>query len=84
MTATSACRRQAPRCEISLAMVTSWHIANIVERDVCEHRLDQAYINRGNDATVQDWQIMRDMVREKNHPAASAGVTIGPPRRSRP
>ncbi|MCY1013738.1 hypothetical protein OV079_51095 [Nannocystis pusilla] len=54
---------------ISLAMVTSWHIANIVERDVREHRLDRAYIDRVNDATVQDWQIMRNMVREKYSPA---------------
>lgn len=54
---------------ISLAMVTSWHIANIVERDVREHRLDRAYIARVNEATVQDWQIMRNMVREKYSPA---------------
>lgn len=54
---------------ISLAMVTSWHIANIVERDVREGRIDQEYIDRVNDATAQDWQIMRNMVREKYSPA---------------
>jgi len=50
---------------ISLGLVTSWHIANIVERDLRERRLDTAYIDRVNRATRQDWEMMRNVVREK-------------------
>lgn len=54
---------------ISLAMATSWHIANIAERDVREGKLDREYIEHVNTAMGQDWQITRNMVREKFSPA---------------
>ncbi|MEO5730373.1 MAG: FAD-dependent oxidoreductase, partial [Byssovorax sp.] len=50
---------------VSLALVTSWHFANIVEKHVREGELDRAYIDHVNRATRQDWHIMRNMVREK-------------------
>ncbi|NNC10177.1 FAD-dependent oxidoreductase, partial [Corallococcus exiguus] len=54
---------------IALALVSSWHIANIVERHVKTRRIDQAYIDRVNEATRQDWHMLRNMVREKYTPA---------------
>jgi 2-polyprenyl-6-methoxyphenol hydroxylase-like FAD-dependent oxidoreductase len=50
---------------IALALVTSWHLANIIQRDVQDGRLDREYIRRINRATRQDWQLLRNMVREK-------------------
>ena len=50
---------------ISLALVTSWHIANIVERDLRQNQLDERYIQRVNRATKQDWLMMRNLVRYK-------------------
>jgi len=50
---------------ISLALVTSWHIANIVQRDLREEHLDSTYIQRVNRATKQDWLMMRNLVRHK-------------------
>lgn len=54
---------------ISLALVTSWHVANIVEKDVVHGELDRRYIARVNEATVQDWQMMRTTTRVKYSPA---------------
>lgn len=54
---------------IALALVTSWHLANVIERDLIDRRLDTAYIGRINDATRQDWHMLRNMVREKYTPA---------------
>jgi 2-polyprenyl-6-methoxyphenol hydroxylase-like FAD-dependent oxidoreductase len=54
---------------IALGLVSSWHIANVMERDLHEHRLDRAYIDRINQATRQDWHMLRNMVREKYTPA---------------
>ncbi|MET8975815.1 FAD-dependent oxidoreductase [Streptomyces sp. NPDC004539] len=54
---------------IALALVTSWHLANLVQRDVQEGRLDLPYIERINRATRQDWHMLRNMVREKYTPA---------------
>ncbi|HEY8981053.1 MAG TPA: FAD-dependent oxidoreductase [Streptomyces sp.] len=54
---------------IALALVTSWHLANLVQRDVQEGRLDRPYIDRINRATRQDWHMLRNMVREKYTPA---------------
>ncbi|MEV4376130.1 FAD-dependent monooxygenase [Streptosporangium sp. NPDC049644] len=48
---------------------TSWHLANIIERDLKEDRLDTRYIRRVNKSTYQDWLIIRNMVREKYTPA---------------
>ena len=50
---------------IALALVTSWHIANVIERDAREGLLDRPYIARINRATRQDWHMLRNMVREK-------------------
>lgn len=50
---------------IALALVTSWHLANIIQRDVQDGRLDREYIRRINRATRQDWRLLRNMVREK-------------------
>lgn len=54
---------------IALGLVSSWHIANVIERDLHEQRLDHAYIDRINHATRQDWHMLRNMVREKYTPA---------------
>ncbi|MGN9913471.1 NAD(P)/FAD-dependent oxidoreductase [Phytohabitans sp. LJ34] len=50
---------------ISLSLATSWHGANIVERDLREGVLDTKYIKRVNDAVLADWRIMRSMVQSK-------------------
>lgn len=50
---------------ISLALVTSWHIANVMERDLRDHQLDLAYIQRINENTREDWHMLRNMVKEK-------------------
>ncbi|HVI48995.1 MAG TPA: FAD-dependent monooxygenase [Chitinophaga sp.] len=54
---------------ISHNMVSSWHITNIVEKDLKEKKLDRAYIERVNTNMVQDWVIVRNMVKEKFTPA---------------
>ncbi|RDI19322.1 2-polyprenyl-6-methoxyphenol hydroxylase-like FAD-dependent oxidoreductase [Lentzea flaviverrucosa] len=50
---------------IALALVTSWHLANVVQRDVHQGLLDRPYIARINRNTRQDWHMLRNMVREK-------------------
>jgi 2-polyprenyl-6-methoxyphenol hydroxylase-like FAD-dependent oxidoreductase len=50
---------------ISLSLVTSWHVANIIEQDVHHGKLDEKYIARVNEATWFDWQMMRNMVKGK-------------------
>lgn len=50
---------------ISLSMVASWHIANIMQSDVATKRLDAGYIRQVNKALVADWRIMRSMVKSK-------------------
>jgi hypothetical protein len=50
---------------ISLSMTTSWHIANIMQRDVQEGSLDRGYIKQVNRAVTADWRIMRSMVHSK-------------------
>jgi 2-polyprenyl-6-methoxyphenol hydroxylase-like FAD-dependent oxidoreductase len=50
---------------IALALVTSWHLANVIERDLRDQVLDTAYIQYINEATKEDWQIIRNMLREK-------------------
>lgn len=50
---------------ISLALVSSWHIANLVEQDLRGEGMDREYLERVNRATRQDWHIMRNMIREK-------------------
>ena len=54
---------------ISLAFASSWHIANIVQEDLQSGQLDTDYIRQVNRATVQDWRMMRNMVRTKFSPA---------------
>lgn len=54
---------------ISLALATSWHAANIVERDLRDGVLDTAYINHVNRATLADWMIMQTIVKYKYSPA---------------
>ncbi|WP_394829320.1 NAD(P)/FAD-dependent oxidoreductase [Pendulispora albinea] len=58
---------------MSLAFVTSWHIANIVSRDVSEKRLEREYIRRVNDQTHSDWLMMRNMLVSKYTTAARDG-----------
>ncbi len=50
---------------MSLAMVTSWHITNIIERDLRENHLDREYIDRVNIHTRMDWHIMRNLIKAK-------------------
>jgi 2-polyprenyl-6-methoxyphenol hydroxylase-like FAD-dependent oxidoreductase len=50
---------------MSLALVTSWHAANILERDIKEKVLDKGYIDHVNDATLADWLLVRSMVKYK-------------------
>ena len=58
---------------ISLSLVTSWHIANIVEKDVLANHLDTEYIETVNHNTHQDWQILRNMFKPKYSPAMADG-----------
>ena len=50
---------------ISLSMTTSWHVANIAQRDIQEGTLETAYLDHVNRAVTADWRIMRSMVRSK-------------------
>ncbi|WP_263065096.1 NAD(P)/FAD-dependent oxidoreductase [Dickeya dadantii] len=50
---------------IALALVTSWHVTNIMQRDIGQGQLDQRYINEVNDATRQDWHMLRNAVKVK-------------------
>jgi len=54
---------------ISLSLSTSWHCANIAERDLREGVLDTAYIGHVNNAVLADWRIMRSVVKFKYGPA---------------
>ncbi len=56
---------------VSLSMTTSWHIANIAQKDIQQGALDTAYIDRVNNAATADWRIMRSMVRSKYSPAVA-------------
>jgi 2-polyprenyl-6-methoxyphenol hydroxylase-like FAD-dependent oxidoreductase len=58
---------------ISLALASSWHLCNIIQRDLREGFLDQKYINRVNKYTVQDWLMMRNLVKEKYTRAIADG-----------
>ena len=50
---------------MSLAFVSSWHSANILERDIKEGVLDTDYIDHVNEATLADWLLVRGMVKHK-------------------
>jgi 2-polyprenyl-6-methoxyphenol hydroxylase-like FAD-dependent oxidoreductase len=50
---------------LSLSMTTSWHGANIAERDLRDGVLDTAYIRHVNNAVLADWRIMRSVVKSK-------------------
>lgn len=50
---------------MSLAMVTSWHLTNIIERDLRENVLDREYVERVNIHTRMDWHIMRNLIKVK-------------------
>lgn len=58
---------------ISLSVATSWHFANIVERDLAAGHLDRDYIDRVNRCADADWRIMRSMVKYKYRPAIADG-----------
>lgn len=58
---------------ISLSLSMSWHVANIVERDVRDEDLDVEYLRRANRAAVADWRIMRSMIKSKYGPAIADG-----------
>ncbi|MGW9438096.1 FAD-dependent oxidoreductase [Streptomyces sp. NPDC055607] len=44
---------------------TSWHVSNIIQKHLDTGELDGDYVDRVNQATFQDWLIIRNMVREK-------------------
>ena len=50
---------------MSMAFVTSWHIANIIEKDFFDNSLDIEYIDRVNTHTTQDWKMLRNLVKFK-------------------
>lgn len=50
---------------MSLALVTSWHLCNIIERDLRDQVLDREYIDRVNTHTRMDWHIMRNLIKVK-------------------
>lgn len=50
---------------MSHSFVASWHVANIAEADVKQRGLDGAYVERVNRYLVEDWRVVRNMVREK-------------------
>lgn len=50
---------------ISLNLLTSWHTCNIIEKDLNGEPLDVDYIDRVNEATHQDWLILRNTVKQK-------------------
>jgi 2-polyprenyl-6-methoxyphenol hydroxylase-like FAD-dependent oxidoreductase len=50
---------------LSLSLSTSWHTANIAERDLRDGVLDTGYVDRVNRASQADWRLMRCMVRHK-------------------
>ena len=50
---------------ISLSMVASWHLANIMQSDVATGKLDTGYVRQVNKALTADWRIMRSMVQAK-------------------
>jgi 2-polyprenyl-6-methoxyphenol hydroxylase-like FAD-dependent oxidoreductase/peroxiredoxin len=50
---------------VSLSLVTSWHIANIMEGDLRHNTLDREYITRVNRGTRADWHMMRNTIVEK-------------------
>ncbi|SIO84429.1 NAD(P)/FAD-dependent oxidoreductase [Nocardiopsis sp. JB363] len=54
---------------MSQAMLTSWHGANIVERDVCDGVLDTDYIDHVNRSMKADWLLIRSMVKHKFSPS---------------
>lgn len=58
---------------MSLAYVTSWHLANVIQKDVLEGHLDKPYIERVNDAHWGDWLMLRNMVVSKYTTAAKDG-----------
>ena len=58
---------------ISLALVTSWHICNIIEEDLRGGHLNCQYIDRVNEHTTQDWLMMRNIIKEKYTSAIADG-----------
>lgn len=58
---------------VSLSLSMSWHVANIVERDVRDGDLDTEYLHRANRAAVADWRILRSMIKGKYTPAIADG-----------
>ncbi|MFJ6215676.1 NAD(P)/FAD-dependent oxidoreductase [Streptomyces sp. NPDC092296] len=54
---------------MSQAMLTSWHGANIVERDLREGVLDTEYVQRVNRSMKADWFLIRSIVKHKFSPA---------------
>lgn len=58
---------------MSHSFVASWHIGNIVEEDLKTGRVDTAYVKRVNTALVEDWRMIRNMVRGKFSGATADG-----------
>jgi 2-polyprenyl-6-methoxyphenol hydroxylase-like FAD-dependent oxidoreductase len=54
---------------VSLSLTSSWHGANIAQRDIRDGTLDARYIRQVNRATLADWRLLRSMVRGKYSPA---------------
>jgi hypothetical protein len=58
---------------MSVALVTSWHVANVVEEHRRRGRLDRAYIARINESTRCDWLMLRNMIVDKYSTAIGDG-----------
>ena len=50
---------------ISMSLMTSFHISNIVYKDVRENELDTEYIDLMNRNLKEDWLIIRNIIKEK-------------------
>lgn len=50
---------------LSMSLTTSFHISNIVYRDITENYLDTKYINMVNHNITQDWLIIRNIIKDK-------------------
>lgn len=50
---------------ISMSLKTSFHISDIVYRDITENYLDTEYIKRVNRNFTEDWLIVRSFIKEK-------------------
>jgi 2-polyprenyl-6-methoxyphenol hydroxylase-like FAD-dependent oxidoreductase len=50
---------------MSISLVISWHITNVIERDVLENVMDSRYVKRINEHALNDWHMMRSTLKQK-------------------